>query len=270
MEKHFGGGKLYLLAPSSPIQMMGYVYRDADSLIVIDGGMEADYPELKRIILQEKGSVDCLIITHCHLDHIGALTLLLEEREIPIKRILFDFPSFDLIDPILQTEFERDLVRRFLKAAQNSGASLIRPKEGDEFRIGGNRIRFFKDGHLENGDINDSSLVFKLETKGESILFLGDVSPKCGDALARRFRDDPDFRADFIQLAHHGQQGGGKLLYQTLRGRYALWNAPKWLYENDGGGGPGTGPYRSDETKRWLVELGMESIFAFERTAIIE
>ena len=37
---------LYLLAPSSHVQMMGFVYRYNNSLIVIDGGTKEDYPEL--------------------------------------------------------------------------------------------------------------------------------------------------------------------------------------------------------------------------------
>ena len=77
--------KLYMLAPSSYSQMMGFVYRLDDTLIVIDGGTKEDYENLLDIVKENGSVIDLLIVTHCHHDHIGALVPLINNKDICIK-----------------------------------------------------------------------------------------------------------------------------------------------------------------------------------------
>ena len=110
---------LYFLAPSSYCQMMGYVYHLNDKLIVIDGGTKDDYPELLRIVKECGNVIDLLIITHCHHDHIGALINIINNNEIVIKEIIYDFPELEVIKSILTTDWEYDVVLDFLKAVKD-------------------------------------------------------------------------------------------------------------------------------------------------------
>ena len=53
---------LYFLATSSHVQMMGFVYRFNDKLIVIDGGTREDYNELLNIVQDNGSIIDLLIV----------------------------------------------------------------------------------------------------------------------------------------------------------------------------------------------------------------
>ena len=260
---------LYLLAPSSHVQMMGFVYRYKNSLIVIDGGTKEDYPELLRIIKENNSVIDLLIVTHCHHDHIGALVPLLQNKDIEIKKIVFDFPTLKTIKSILATDWEYKTVLEFLKAVKNRNFTILNPRLLKNYQIDGFIIRFLKLGDIHHHDLNDSSLVFTLKTATKTILFTGDISPKMSDKLAKKYGKTHEFSCDYIQLAHHGQSGGSKKLYELTQAKYAFWCAPKWLYDNDLGNGENTGPFTSAITKEWLSELDIKPITAFYKTVII-
>lgn len=260
---------LYLLAPSSHVQMMGFVYRYNNSLIVIDGGTKEDYLELLKIIKENNSVIDLLVITHCHHDHIGALVPLLKNEEIKIKQIVFDFPTLQTIKSILATDWEYKVVLDFLKEVRNRKIPLMKPEILRDYHIGDFVVRFLKLGDIHNHDLNDSSLVFTLKSPFKTILFTGDISPKMSDKLAEKYRKTTELTCDYVQLAHHGQSGGSYNLYQLTYSKYALWCAPRWLFDNDLGDGFDTGPFTSSTTKRWLSELNIKSITAFKKTFVI-
>ncbi len=72
-------------------QSCGYVIRTQNGkLIMVDGGVEADAPILLDYINRfGNGKVDYWIITHGHIDHVGALTTLLENENIIIENICY-------------------------------------------------------------------------------------------------------------------------------------------------------------------------------------
>ena len=261
--------KLYMLAPSSYCQMMGYIYRYNDCLILVDGGTKEDYPHLLNIIKDNGGVIDLLIVTHCHHDHIGALISLINNLEITIKRIIYDFPDLSVIKSILKTDWEYQIVLDFLRAIKERELEVFVPELNKEYQLGSFKYKFYKLGDIHNNDINDSSLIFKLTTPSKSILFLGDISPTYSETFANKYEDSDELQCDYVQLAHHGQAGGCKKLYSLTHAKYALWTAPKWLYDNDIGEGPESGPYISKITKEWLKELNIKSLTAFDKDLII-
>ena len=60
-----------------------------------------------------------------------------------------------------------------------------------------------------------------------------------------------------------------KNYYKLTSAKYALWCAPKWLFDNDLGDGFDTGPFTSAITKKWLLDLNIKSITAYKQTIII-
>ena len=261
--------KLYCLAPSSYCQMMGYVYLFNDKLIVIDGGTKEDYPELLKIVKDNGGIIDLLIVTHCHHDHIGALINLINNKEIVIKEIIYDFPELDIIKSILTTDWEYDVVLDFLKAVKDMKLKVIIPALNKEYALGVFKYKFYKLGDIHNNDINDSSMIFKLSSPSKSIMFLGDISPTFSDEFASLYKESHELEAEYVQLAHHGQAGGSFSLYSLIKPKYAFWNAPKWLYNNDLGQGEETGPFKGKITKEWLAKLGVKSLLAFDKSLLI-
>ena len=108
--------------------------------------------------------------------------------------------------------------------------------------------------------INNSSVVFRADAEGQRILFLGDLGEEAGDRVLETVPAQA-LHADFVQMAHHGQNGVKKSFYQAVAPRACLWNTPDWLWNNDAGEGFNTGPWRTVEVRGWMEELGISHHF---------
>ena len=58
-------------------------------------------------------------------------------------------------------------------------------------------------------------------------------------------------------IAHHGQYGVNRDVYAAINPQIALWPCPQWLWDNDNGGGIGSGDWKTLETRQWMEELGV-------------
>lgn len=64
--------------------------------------------------------------------------------------------------------------------------------------------------------------------------------------------------SDYVQMAHHGQNGVTYEFYQAVSPKYCLWPTPEWLWNNDNGGGYNSGPWKTLETREWIEKLDVE------------
>ena len=103
---------------------------------------------------------------------------------------------------------------------------------------------------------NNTSMVFKLEVNNKSILFLGDTGVESSKKLLEYHLDD--LKSDYVQMAHHGQNGATLELYKKIDPSYALWPTPDWLWDNNIGDGFDTGPYKTIETRNWMKSLNVK------------
>ena len=96
--------------------------------------------------------------------------------------------------------------------------------------------------------------MFRFEVDGKSILFLGDLAVKGGEQLLAKAA--PEYiKADYVQMAHHGQGGVDKACYEAIRPTYCLWPTPSWLWDNLGSGGYDTGIFNTVVTRGWISAL---------------
>lgn len=84
--------------------------------------------------------------------------------------------------------------------------NVVRTKAGDAFTFGSMTMKVLNDGYFGPGvnPGNDSTVVFKMETPKESVLFLGDLGNR-GDV----YLNDPTFIEEIrtcriVQIGHHG------------------------------------------------------------------
>ena len=105
--------------------------------------------------------------------------------------------------------------------------------------------------------INNSSIAFRLWDATKSVLFTGDLGPEGGEKLLNsdQARHLP---ADYVQMAHHGQKGVSEAFYAAVNPSFCLWPTPKWLWDNDNGGGPGSGPWKTLEVRAWMDKLAIK------------
>lgn len=120
---------------------------------------------------------------------------------------------------------------------------------------------------LSSDPINNSSMVYMVDTGEKKILFLGDMGDMGGRYLLKMAGDR--LKADIVQMAHHGQNGVDKEVYKAVAPGLCLWPTPQWLWDNDNGGGYDSGPWRTLETRKWIEDLKIEQNYVLKDGDII-
>jgi len=243
---------------------MSYVIRTVGGkVIVIDGGVAGDAPYLRGFLAALGNRVEVWIISHQHADHFAALGEILKQpKDLQIGRIYSS-----TLDPewIKQhcAEGEYKSWIEFLGALRTAGKGIIELQLGGRMDIDGVNIEVLGvvNPEIHSNGINNSSLVLRVWDSVKSILFLGDLGPEGGEKLLNgKYRDRLD--CDYVQMAHHGQNGGNLDVYQAASPRFCLWPTPAWLWDNNiGGKGKGSGPWRTLEVRAWIEQIGVRTNF---------
>ncbi|MBL7972168.1 MAG: hypothetical protein JNL03_11690, partial [Prolixibacteraceae bacterium] len=93
--------------------------------------------------------------------------------------------------------------------------------------------------------------------QAKSMVFLGD----CGSEESERLLNSPfrkELDCDYLQVAHHGQQGASKNFYRTVKFKACFWPTPSWVYNNDVGKGFNTHILKTIETRELIDSLGIK------------
>ena len=247
---------------------MGYVVRTKNSkLIIIDGGYESD-AELVYSYIEKygNGKVDYWFITHPHADHCNAMVELLKsDKEFQIENLCYNALSLDYYEEHDKRGFEAEkgfydnlsndkiLNRIICKQDQIINIDNIKC---DIIRIANPKLETTEGG-------NESSMVFKFTATdvNKSIIFLGDIYRQASEEIMQR----PELlKADAVQMAHHGQNGAPKEVYDAIHPSICFFNATEALYNNDNGGGYDSGKWKSLIVQGWIQEIGAKCVKAFE------
>ena len=251
--------RLTQLQDNSSRQMMGYIMKTSTGkVIVIDGGLNEDEPNLVKHIQELGNKVDVWFITHPHEDHASAIIKVIEETDIPIEKIYYTMNEIEWYKEYEPKRAEE--AERFYNALQNERVkgkteevTLNQIINIDFIKC---EILGVKNPEITNNGFNNSSMVIKMNLPKSSILFLGDTGEESGDKLLNTQKDK--LKSDIVQVAHHGQSGAKESLYKEINPRICLWPTPEWLWNNDSGGGKGSGPWTTLETRQWMENLGVK------------
>jgi len=250
---------LWQLPSQSPSQMNSYVLQtQKGKIIVVDGGMKEDAAYLKGFLAALGNNVDAWFISHPHADHINGLTEILNNQgDLTIDKIYASLPSRDWVD-----KYERhplSTVDAFSKAMKKANKTHLEHSVGEVIEIDRIRIEILavRNPEITGNAVNNSSVVMKVIDDSKSVLFTGDLGEAGGKKLLKSpYREK--LKADYVQMAHHGQNGVNKAFYEVVRPKYCLWPTPRWLWDNDNGGGKNSGPWVTLAVRKWMDELGVE------------
>ena len=214
---------------------MGYVFCPDDpawGFIVVDGGeTEQDTEDLLKLLEEKVGTdktgckpvVALWILTHPHPDHCKNLVRISENEKYSSR---VDVAALCYSVPDNYREVYGDSIG-IDRIAGQLDCDLIRPKRGeeiDEIYAGGFIVRIFSTyENYSPEDINDLSLVFSVECQesGRKAMFTGDSYEIALDYVLKN--TDPDLlKSDFIQVAHHGLNGGLEAFYEAVGAETAL------------------------------------------------
>ena len=255
-----GVGELWMLGSETGAQNLSIVIKSPHGMLVVDGGWEADAEKLSSLILQQGGKIDAWLITHPHEDHVGALCAILNDtaRKIKIDKIYCSLATPDWYRQVSPTGagIADQLLSAFTKLPVGTVTNNI--GRGTEINIDDVNIRILNNrGVYTYNGVNNSSMVYKIRVSDQSILILGDLAYDGGKDLIKTCTA-AELKSDIVQMAHHGQQGVDQDAYALIAPTTCLWPTPAWLWDNDNGGGIGSGPWGTLTTRGWMDALGVK------------
>lgn len=164
--------------------------------MLLDGGPDGTIlSRLGRTMPYTDRSIDVLVLTHPHADHVAGLTAVLQKYrigEIWINGVAYDSPVYE---EFLHIAREKNI---FIRTVSPSYEVLV----DDPFRTD---IRVVAAGSIEKEtDVNQTSIVLLIETANHRILVTGDA----GIPVERRLvEEDADtLKADILKVGHHGSK----------------------------------------------------------------
>lgn len=248
-------------------QKMAYVLKTSTGhTVVFDGGYGKDVPYLVDLVKKEcGGKIDAWFLTHAHIDHCGCIAEYAQKHqgELEIKNLYYNFPSQEWLDKTEPGSKDETKVI-FEGLAKYEGAKRA-PEVNEVFEFGPLKIKCLNDfdTNLTMNSINNSSITFRLDVAGKSILILGDLGREGGDRVVELQGADV-LNCDFCQMAHHGQNGVKREFYDLVKPKVGLWPTPKWLWHVDSGKGYGSGPWATLETRAWMDQLLVETHYVMK------
>ena len=239
--------------PGDPVQNgFCYMVRLADgSFVVYDGGMDdtltasVQYQRqnARRILelMREYGRrnsdgkyvIAAWVITHGHIDHIGALEAFVKaeyETEVDIERIICNLPSDG---QIATDESDGDMgakmsaYRTVLHKAKQEGAVVHKAHPGQVMKLRDATLEILYTYDLvcntEITAFNNTSVVTRLTVKEQTIMITGDMQGVASNTMISLY-GKTGMKADFISVPHHGWfSGGSRVFYEYVSPSFVLW-----------------------------------------------
>ncbi len=175
---------------------------------LIDGGNAADGPAVVTY-LAEQGveELELIVGTHPHEDHIGGLPDVL--KAYPAKNVWFShYP------------YTNTVVNAFLNWAAIRDVPVVQPDVGYVFTLGDAVLTVLGPVRTDYEDVNDLSLVIRVDHGDKRFLFTGDM-----EQLAEGHMLDAgaDVKADVLKVGHHGSYSStGYRLLREVAPTYAV------------------------------------------------
>ena len=240
-----------------------YVFRtNAGKIIVMDGGVGPEVGYLRGFLGALGNEVEAWFISHPHGDHIGAFNEILKKPEgVKIKAVYhseFSPEFYNKVEPgsrDLTAECYENLRKSDIVVTDVTEPGLSVVIDGVSFKI-----LDVKDESVTNNAYNNSCMVIRVDDGIRSAVFLGDAGLEQGERLLKgAFRNELD--CDYLQLAHHGQNGVSLDFYRTIKFDACLWPTPKWLFDNDAGQGYNTHNWQTVIVRDLMEDIGKQKHF---------
>lgn len=158
-----------------------------DDTVLIDAGNRNDGENLANYIKNDLkiNDIDIVIGTHPHEDHIGGMNYIIDS---------FDIGKIYLPDVTSNAKF----FEKLLDSIESKDYKISVPKIDEKIKL--NNLVFNVLSVDDNDkNINDCSIVLKLNYLDTKYLFMGDASKSVEKKLL-----DKDIKADVIKIGHHG------------------------------------------------------------------
>ena len=119
--------------------------------------------------------------------------------------------------------------------------------QGQVIQIDGIDFEIMQTWSYSDGDANNNSMIIRMWVDGQSVMFLNDAGVRSGNRLLNTYGAD-GIKADIVQLAHHGQNGVSKEVYDAIDADVRLWANFYDLWNSD----VATNSNQTAEVRTWF------------------
>ena len=174
------------------------VTNENKSILIDGGGSETgDYNVGENVLLPyllDRGvvKIDYMIFSHFDADHAQGLEYVLEHLKVS--------------NVILSRQvIENDIYKKVVELANKRNTRLIFVKAGDLINLGDVKIYILHPQNelMEDNPMNNNSVVCRLEYRGFSMLFTGDIEKEAEELIINK---NLYLKADILKVAHHGSR----------------------------------------------------------------
>lgn len=165
-----------------------------DKAILVDSGeVGAAQTVINYIKNQNIKTLDCVLVTHPHSDHMGAMT-----------KLLYEFKIKDVIMPEIPEEIipTSKTYEKFLVAVSENAENVIAAKPDETFSYGEMKMEIFAPLR-DYEDLNDMSAVTRISYGDTSVMFTGDATATVEKDLLKK---NIDYSATILSVGHHGSK----------------------------------------------------------------
>lgn len=161
--------------------------KESEYTMLIDGGNKNDGKNLVNYLKDNLNIADLDIVvgTHPHEDHIGGLPDVINS---------FEIEKLYLPNATTTTKIFENL----LDSIEDNNLKITVPKINEEIKLNNMNFKVLYTGTNES-DLNNTSIVLKLEFGNTSYLFTGDATDTTEEKII-----DKDIKADVLKVGHHG------------------------------------------------------------------
>ncbi len=135
-------------------------------------------------------SIEYLVLTHPHADHIGGASLVLDE--FVIKKVIMPYAV------TTTATYEKTLEK-----IDEEGCEVIFTKPKNRYELGLAKFTILGPTKDYSNDLNNQSAVIRLDYGKTSFLFTGDAEAKSEADMLNLFNKS-EFKANVLKLGHHG------------------------------------------------------------------
>ena len=176
-----------------------------EGYMLIDAG-ENDSEDALKTYLRKMAisTIEYLVLTHAHADHVGGADMIL--NEFKVNNIIYDNYR-DCYSSTLVSLINRE------------GANIIDPSTKQTFSMGEAEftVLFATNDKKDHGDdVNDYSIVLRMDFGESSFIFTGDASKSVESEILKSFSKHA-LDCDFLKAGHHGSEtSSGKNFISTI------------------------------------------------------
>lgn len=237
-----------------------YTIEKEGSLMIVDGGWADNANAVREVIRQHGNVVDAWIISHPHKDHAGAFNVIYNDPQgITVRELYDNGYDYDFIESAGEPYDDITVMEEFYRLTKDAD-NLTHLKRGDRLKVCGLELEVFNAfddaviSHVggEKDYQNNASLLFKLSSGENSILFCSDIKYDMSDYLLESWGSR--LSSDYVQTGHHGNWSFYDTFYERTDASVYFIDAPTAI--------TGSPDFPASALKQGLAEQG-NTVFDF-------